>query len=63
METSFKFIKNYLREVGNQLLIIYMKNAKKKRVKLQQNIFPNRKNNLTLKYVAKDVYLLGGLWA
>lgn len=30
METSFKFIKNYLREVGNQLLIIYMKNAKKK---------------------------------
>ena len=29
METSFKFIKNYLREVGDQLLSIYMKNAEK----------------------------------
>lgn len=34
METFFKFIKIYLKEVDDQLLIIYTKNAKKK-VKLQ----------------------------
>lgn len=30
METSFKFIKIYLKDIGYQLLIIYTKNAKSK---------------------------------
>lgn len=29
METSFQFIKTYLREIEDQLLITYIKNAKR----------------------------------